>query len=67
MKKIAQELFYTLNKETNHEEWNVYIVLNDGWYIDKFISPSDKQAKEIFYRDYINKKRKYSIDNSIEM
>ena len=67
MEKIAQELFYTLNKETNHEGWNNYIILNDGWYIDKFICPSDEQAIQIFYRDYINKKRKYSIDNSIEV
>ena len=56
MEKIAQELFYTLNKETNHEGWNNYIILNDGWYIDKFICPSDEQAIQIFYRDYINKK-----------
>ena len=67
MEKIAQELFYTLNKETNNSKWNVYIVLNDskwnnyivlndGWYIDKFTCPSDEQAIQIFYRDYINKK-----------
>ena len=56
MKKIAQELFYTLNKETNNSEWNVYIVLNDGWYVDKFITNGDKKAIDIFYRDYINKK-----------
>lgn len=58
MKKLAQELFYTLNKETNNgdDAWNVYIVLNDGWYMDKFITEGDKQAIEIFYKDYINKK-----------
>ena len=60
MKKVAQELFYTLNKETNNEEWNNYIVLNDGWYIDNFISPDDKQAVKTFYKDYINKKQRYS-------
>ena len=60
MKKVAQELFYTLNKETNNKEWNNYIVLNDGWYIDNFISPDDKQAVKTFYKDYINKKQRYS-------
>ena len=60
MKKIAQELFYTLNKETNHEGWNNYIVLNDGWYIDNFMSPDDDQAIKAFYKDYINKKKRYS-------
>ena len=60
MKKVTQELFYTLNKETNNEGWNNYIVLNDGWYIDNFISPDDKQAVKTFYKDYINKKQRYS-------
>ena len=55
MKKIVQELFYTLNKETDHKEWNHYIVLNDGWYIDSFISPDDKQAEKVFYKEYVNK------------
>lgn len=55
MKKIAQELFYTLNKETNNKGWNNYIVLNDGWYIDNFISPDDNQAEKVFYKEYVNK------------
>ena len=60
MKKVTQELFYTLNKETSNEGWNNYIVLNDGWYIDNFIAPDDKQAVKAFYKDYINKKQRYS-------
>ena len=60
MKKVTQELFYTLNKETNNEGWNNYIVLNDGWYIDNFIALDDKQAVKAFYKDYINKKQRYS-------
>ena len=60
MKKVTQELFYTLNKETNNEGWNNYIVLNDGWYIDNFIALDDKQAVKAFYKNYINKKQRYS-------
>ena len=55
-KKIAQELFYTLNRETDNKEWNYYVVLNDGWYIDSFISPDNKQAEKVFYKEYVNKK-----------
>ena len=47
MKEIDRILFVTLNVEKN-----MYYVLNDQNFVEKFFAISDEKAKEIFHSKY---------------